>query len=177
MQIKQIVVGELFTNCYILISGNKAIVIDPGFDLEKIEREIDGKKLVYIILTHYHFDHVTFASKLREKTGAKILIHKKEKDFIEFEPDIFLKDGDTIELDDAKLKVIHTPGHTPGSICLLGENFIFTGDTLFKEGFGRTDLPGGSETDLIESLKKLKNIIKKGMKIYPGHGPQFEKDF
>ncbi len=176
MEIKRIVVGPLLTNCYILTSGNEAIVIDPGGDPEEILKEIEGKNLTYIILTHYHWDHTLGAPKIKEKTGAKILIHKKEKDFIKFNPDQFLDGGEEIRIGDEYLKILHTPGHTQGSICILGENFIFTGDTLFEDGFGRTDLPGGSEKDLKESLKKLEKVIKLKMKIYPGHGEIFEKN-
>jgi glyoxylase-like metal-dependent hydrolase (beta-lactamase superfamily II) len=175
MEIRQLVVGPILTNCYILISGKEVIVIDPGFELEKILKEVEGKKLNYIILTHYHFDHVNDAPKLREKTGAKILIHKEEKEFIKFQPDKFLDDGDEIKIGYETLKIIHTPGHTRGSICILGKDFIFTGDTIFENGYGRTDLPGGCEEDLKMSLEKLNKIIKKGMKIYPGHGSIFEK--
>jgi glyoxylase-like metal-dependent hydrolase (beta-lactamase superfamily II) len=175
MEIKRVVVGPLLTNCYILISGNEAIVIDPGAEPGKILREIEGKKLNYIILTHYHWDHTLAVPKIKEKTGAKILIHKEEKDFIKFQPDQFLDGGEEIRIGNEYLKIIHTPGHTRGSICILGENFIFTGDTLFEDGFGRTDLPGGSEKDLKESLKKLEKVIKSKMKIYPGHGEPFEK--
>jgi len=174
MEIRQLVVGPLLTNCYILVSGNEAIVIDPGANLKEILKKVEGKKLNYIILTHYHFDHTLAAPKLREKTGAKILVHKGEKDFIKFQPDQFLDGGEEIRIGNEYLKIIHTPGHTKGSICILGENFIFTGDTIFEDGFGRTDLPGGSEEDLKNSLEKLEKIIKKGMKIYPGHGPIFQ---
>lgn len=175
MEIKTLVVGPLLTNCYILTSDNEAIVIDPGANLKQILEEIKGKKLLYIILTHYHWDHTLAAQNLKEKTGAKILIHKAEKDFIKFQPDQFLDGGEEIKIGKEYLKIVHTPGHTKGSISILGENFIFVGDTIFEDGFGRTDLPGGSEKDLKNSLKKLEKIIKKGMKIYPGHGNFFRK--
>jgi glyoxylase-like metal-dependent hydrolase (beta-lactamase superfamily II) len=176
MEIKRLVVGPLLTNCYILISKDKTIVIDPGAGLKKILKEIDGKELLYIILTHYHWDHTLGALKLKEKTGAKILIHKKERDFIKFQPDQFLDGGEEIRIGDEFLKIIHTPGHSKGSICILGKDFIFTGDTIFQDGFGRWDLPGGSEKDLKESLKKIKKILKSGMKVFPGHGPTFEHE-
>jgi glyoxylase-like metal-dependent hydrolase (beta-lactamase superfamily II) len=176
MEIKRVVVGPLLTNCYILISGNEAILIDPGAEPEKILKEIEGKKLNYIILTHYHWDHTLAVEKIKEKTQAKILIHKNEKNFIKFEVDQFLEGEEEIRIGNEYLKIIHTPGHTSGSICILGENFIFTGDTLFEDGFGRTDLPGGSKEDLKKSLKKLENVIKSKMKIYPGHGDPFEKN-
>ena len=175
MKIENFVVGSLLTNCYLLISKGQAAVIDPGGGLEKILEEIKKEKaaLKYIILTHYHWDHSIFAPKLKEKTGAEILIHKGERKFIEFQPDRFLEGGEKIKLGDEFLKVIHTPGHSQGSICILGKNFIFTGDTIFDAGFGRTDLPGGSEKDLRESLKRLKGILRPKIKVYPGHGPFF----
>ncbi len=176
MEIKTLVVGPLLTNCYILIAEKEAIVIDPGAGLNKILKELEGKKLSYIILTHYHLDHSLAALKLKEKTGAKILIHKGEKEFIKFEPDQFLEGGEEIKIGNEYLKIVHTPGHSLGSIAIFGENFVFVGDTIFEDGVGRTDLPGGSENDLKETLKKLKKMIKKGMKIYPGHGPSFEID-
>jgi glyoxylase-like metal-dependent hydrolase (beta-lactamase superfamily II) len=162
-------------DCYILISNKEAVVIDPGAGLKKILKEIEGKKLKYIILTHYHWDHILGALKLKEKTGAKILIHKGEKDFIKFQPDQLLDGGEEIRIGNEYLKIIHTPGHTKGSISILGKDFIFTGDTIFEDGYGRTDLPGGSKKDLKESLEKLEKVIKKGTKIYPGHGPTFQK--
>ncbi len=88
-------------------------------------------------------------------------------------PDRFLKDEEEIRIGENILKVIHTPGHTPGSICLLGRDFIFTGDTIFREGYGRTDLKGGSEEKFVDSLNRLKAIIKPGMMVYPGHGEPF----
>lgn len=175
MEIKILVVGPLLTNCYLLFSQSEAVVIDPGAGVTKILKEIKDKNLKYIILTHYHWDHVLAAPKLREKTGAEILIHQAEKEFIKFQPDQFLEGGEEIKIGNEYLKIIHTPGHTRGSICILGENFIFTGDTIFEDGFGRTDLPGGSKEDLENSLEKLEKIIKRGMKIYPGHGNFFIK--
>ncbi len=193
MEIKCFVVGPLLTNCYYLVSGKEVIVIDPGGGLRKILKELKDKKLNYIILTHYHLDHTLVAQRLKEETGAKILIHKEEKDFIKslpfsasfqkkekrlvFQPDQFLEDGEEINLGNEFLKIIHTPGHTKGSICILGKDFILTGDTIFEEGYGRTDLPGGSKKDLENSLKKLEKIIQPGMIIYPGHGPVFRKPF
>jgi glyoxylase-like metal-dependent hydrolase (beta-lactamase superfamily II) len=175
MEIKRIIVGPLLTNCYLLTSQKEAILIDPGAEPEKILKEIGEKNLTCIILTHYHWDHTLAVSKIKEKTKTKILIHKNEKNFIKFQVDQFLEGNEEIEIDKERLKIIHTPGHTKGSICILGKNFIFTGDTIFEDGFGRTDLPGGSEKDLKESLKKLEKVIKSKMKIYPGHGEVFEK--
>lgn len=174
MEIKHFIVGPLLTNCYLIFSKDKAAVIDPGGGLKEILKEIGSKKLEYIILTHCHWDHLLGALKLKEKTGAKILIHQGEKEFIKFQIDRFLKDGEEIKIGDFILKVIHTPGHSKGSICLVGENEIFTGDTIFKDGYGRTDLRGGSQKDLENSLKKLSKILKPKMRVYPGHGEIFE---
>jgi len=174
MEIKKLVLGPLLTNCYILISEEEAIVIDPAFEIEKIIKELKEKKLKYIVLTHYHFDHTLGAEKLKEKTQAKILAGKGEEKFIKFPVDLLLKDGDEIKFGKDSLKVVLTPGHTKGSICLLGKDVIFTGDTLFENGVGRTDLPGGSEKDLKNSLFKIFQLMKEGMIVYPGHGPDFK---
>lgn len=175
MKIRQFVVSPFLTNCYVLIDGIEAAVIDPGGETERIITEVDGHGalLKYIILTHYHLDHTLSAPKIKEEKVAKILIHEAEKDFLKIEPDEFLTDGSEIKIGKTYLKVIHTPGHTKGSICLLGDGLIFTGDTIFRDGFGRTDLPGGSQANLELSLSKLKKIFKTGMKIYPGHGDTF----
>ncbi len=177
MEIKQLIVGELDTNCYLLVSGGELAVIDPGGDSDKILQEIQKSraKTKYIINTHCHPDHVSGNTRIKKETGAEILIHEKEKDFIDFQADSFLKEGEEIKIGDTVLKVLNTPGHTGGSICLLGNNFIFTGDTLFEQGYGRTDLPGGSQKEMEDSLRKLSKILKPGIMIYPGHGEAFKK--
>ncbi|OGF26311.1 hypothetical protein A2303_03885 [Candidatus Falkowbacteria bacterium RIFOXYB2_FULL_47_14] len=172
MDIKRFVVGEIATNCYLVSSAGEAAVIDPGDNGELILEEIKKArvKLVYVINTHGHFDHVLADEYLKKATGAKILIHEAEKILIDFPADRYLSDGDVIVIGGVELKVLHTPGHTPGGICLLGDGFIFTGDTLFLNGIGRTDFEWSSETDMEASLKRLGDIIKPGMAIYPGHG-------
>lgn len=175
MEIKTFVVGPLLTNCYLISSDSEFAIIDPGYVTKELLKEIEGKNIKFIILTHYHWDHVLGVKKIKEKTGAKILIHKADKDFLKIPIDQVLEGGEEIKLGKETLKIIHTPGHSPGSICILGKDFIFTGDTLFEDGFGRTDLAGGSQKDLEKSLKILDQIIKPGMKIFPGHGPSFNK--
>ena len=163
MQIKQLVVGLLATNCYLIVSDNQAAVIDPGEEPEKILKEIEKNNLSlkYIINTHLHFDHVSANQKIKEKTNAQVLKN--------------LTNNQEIKIGQIILKVIYTPGHSKESVCLLSDNFIFTGDTLFKDGYGRTDLPGGSDQEMEESLNKLSKIIKPGMIVYPGHGEIFKK--
>ncbi len=172
MEIIQIKVGQLDTNCYILKAKKEAIIVDPGGDTEKILEKIEDQDVI-IVNTHYHFDHTTANDDLKKKLNAKILIHESEKEYIDFEADKFLKEGDELEIDGKKLKVINTPGHSEGSICLLGDNFALTGDTLFDGGYGRTDLPGGEPAAMFKSLNRLNEILKNDMTIYPGHGEPF----
>lgn len=173
--IKRLVAGQLEANCYLIVSAGELLVVDPGGDADVLLREIKktGAKVKYIVNTHYHADHISANEKIKEKTGAKILIHEAEKDFIDFIPDEFLKNNNQIRIGKHTLTIIHSPGHTKGSICLLDENFIFTGDTLFEDGCGRTDLPGGSEKEMNDSLKKVGELLKSEMTIYPGHGAPF----
>jgi glyoxylase-like metal-dependent hydrolase (beta-lactamase superfamily II) len=175
MEIRQIIVGKFQTNCYLFISGKEMAVIDPGGEPRKIlaEMEKTGTEAKYIINTHYHFDHMLANKEIEEVTGAKVLVHENEKNFIAFEPDHFLKDGEIIKIGAESLEVIHTPGHSQGSICLLGKGFIFSGDTLFNGSYGRVDFPGGSAEDIAKSLEKLAEIITPGMKVCPGHGQVF----
>ena len=175
MEIKRIPLGVFESNCYLLIEGGEMIVVDPGGDPEVILDAIKkiGARAEYIINTHYHPDHTGANEIIKNETGAKILIHEAEKTFISFKPDGFLRGGDKIEIGDMVLEIIHTPGHSLGSICILGKGFILTGDTIFRHGYGRTDLKGGSWEQLDQSLKKLKKVMKPGMKVYPGHGEPF----
>lgn len=160
MQIKRLIVGPIQTNCYLLISQGEMAVVDPGGNPDKILEEIKktGIQPKYIINTHSHFDHTLANKEIIKETGAKILD---------------LKEGDEIKIGDEILKIISTSGHSKDSICLFGQGFVLSGDTLFKDGYGRTDLEGGSEKEMQVSLKRLSEIIKPGTKIYPGHGEIF----
>ena len=179
MEIKKFVIGFWETNCYLLISNNELATVDPGPGIKKVLKEIKKSKakLKFIINTHYHLDH-TFSNKiLKKETGAEILIHKAEKNYIKFlgfKPDRFLKDEDEIKINSEVLKVINTPGHSKGSICLLGKDFILTGDTLFKGVLPATHFPGGSEKDLRTSFEKLSKILKPEITVYPGHDQIFK---
>ncbi len=162
MEIKTLTVGILQTNCYLLVSQGELAVVDPGGDLEKILKEIEKTKAnaKYILNTHNHPDHTFYNEELSQRTNAKILTG--------------LKENDELKIGDSALKIIHTPGHTKESICLMGNDFILTGDTLFKEGHGRTDLPGGSQEEIEKSLERLSIMLKPGTIVYPGHGPSFK---
>ena len=176
MKISRLIVGPIFTNCYLISDNNEAALIDPGTADRKILDELagSGAKLLYILNTHHHFDHITGDIEIKKITNAKILIHEKEKDYLDFPADVYLKDNDKIRIGNIELTVIRTPGHSAGSICLLGDNFIFTGDTLFADGYGRTDLVGGSDNEMSASLENLQEIIKPGMEVYPGHGDIYQ---
>jgi glyoxylase-like metal-dependent hydrolase (beta-lactamase superfamily II) len=186
--IKQIVVGSLETNCYIFadLDTSDAVLIDPGSNgEERIRSELGnhGLKLKCIINTHGHGDHISSNRRFE----APIYIHRLDADFLEnselnlsatFGLTIksppasrLLEEGDIIKIGNLELKVIHTPGHTPGSICLLTNGAVFTGDTLFMGGVGRTDFPYGSEEQLINSTKQKLLILEDETVIYPGHGP------
>ncbi len=175
MRIKRLIVGNFNTNCYLLITSKEMVVVDPGAEPEVILSEIikSGVKPEYIINTHYHPDHTGANERIRKETGAKILIHEAEKEFISFKPDKFLKGGEKIKIGNETLEVIHTPGHSAGSVCILGKDFILTGDTIFKEGFGRTDIIGGSWKALDISLRRLKKVMKAGVRVFPGHGDPY----
>ena len=155
---------------------NEAAVIDAGWDADEIIEIANNEKLKInkIILTHSHYDHIQRVDELTAKTQADIYFHEFEEDVIKkhIKNDsariIKLKDNGEIKAGNIKIKVIHTPGHTPGAICLLFENKLITGDTLFVGAIGRTDLPGGDAIKLFESLQKLKKLDDK-TEIYPGH--------
>jgi len=185
MHVQAFIVGVLATNCYIVNcreTGNAAI-IDPGFDspaeATPIFRYVEEEKLKikFVLNTHGHSDHVGGNEVLRKKYDAPVCIHVLDAHEIAglnvktSAQTVLLSDGDLVEFKDAKLRVIHTPGHTPGSICLLGEKLIFTGDTLFAGGIGRTDFLGGSSRDMKFSLEKLVRLPE-SLIVYPGHGPE-----
>jgi glyoxylase-like metal-dependent hydrolase (beta-lactamase superfamily II) len=179
MFVKMFAVGMLGTNCYAVgdKDSGEAVVIDPGFDteseaqriLDEIER--NGLQIKYIINTHGHPDHNGGNHILKNRSQAPILIHEADAPMLRGTPaDRRLREGDIIKVGSVKLRVIHTPGHSPGSIALLAEDCVFSGDTLFVGSIGRYDLPGASLEELVNSLKKLLTLPDH-VKVCPGHGP------
>ncbi len=179
MLIHTLPVGELETNCYLVEDekSREVLIIDPGDEAPKILKVLRERKLkpLYIINTHGHPDHASGNLELKEKIQIPILIHEFDASMLSFigspKADRFLKDGDQINLGGLTFKVLHTPGHTPGSISLYSEveKVLFSGDTLFAGGIGRIDLPYSSPKDMAPSLKKLLSLPPE-TKVYPGHG-------
>lgn len=190
MLIERLTVGPLQANCFIIgdeITGN-AIVVDPGDEPDLIMDIIRERNLNvrYIICTHGHFDHVGAVPDIKEKTGAKVMIHKDEieiyhaaRDMAAFwgydvemlpEPDVLVSDGDRIDLGDISFTILHTPGHSSGGICLYGVGIVVTGDTLFAGSVGRTDFYGGDINKLRESFNRLMSLPEE-TRVLPGHGP------
>ncbi|MBI4187041.1 MAG: MBL fold metallo-hydrolase [Chloroflexi bacterium] len=190
MLVKRLEVGPLGTNCYIVASeaGGEGMIVDPGDEAERIVKAVRGLKvdIKYIVLTHGHWDHIGSLGEVREATGARVAIHADDAEFLSAQspaamfsassvsvpPDRLLKDGDNIDIGDLRLLVLHTPGHTPGGICLLGNGMVFTGDTLFNAGIGRTDLPRGSYHQLISGIQAKLMVLPDSTIAYPGHGPE-----
>jgi glyoxylase-like metal-dependent hydrolase (beta-lactamase superfamily II) len=168
----------------------QAAVIDPGGSKESILAEINkaNLKIVYIINTHGHSDHIAANDAIQEATGAKVLIHHEDANMltsaqlnlsvyigqnVACQPaDRLLNDGDIITFGSINFKTLHTPGHTPGGICLLDNSVLIAGDTLFAESIGRTDFPGGSYSQLIHSIKSKLLNLDDTVRVLPGHGPE-----
>ena len=191
MIFETIIVGPFMMNCYILgcEETHKAVVIDPGDEPDNILEKLKelGLSLEYILLTHAHIDHIGAVAELVQQTGAKVLMHKND-DFLrlnagaqakmfnlpvpgKFTVDQYITDNQIIDLGPYQIKVIHTPGHSPGCVCYLVENLLISGDTLFYESIGRTDLFSGSFSDISLSIQNKLFVLDKNIKVYPGHGP------
>lgn len=180
MFVKMFTVGMIETNCFIVgdTKTEEAVVIDPGFDsaseakgiLSEIER--NRFRVKFIINTHGHPDHTSGNKRMKEATGAPILIHEYDAPLLQNPTaDKTLREGDIIELGEVKLRVLHTPGHSKGSIALLGADAVFVGDTLFAGSIGRYDIPGGSLEEIMNSIRNKLLILPDNLKVYPGHGP------
>ncbi|MDD8026308.1 MAG: MBL fold metallo-hydrolase [Acidobacteriota bacterium] len=191
MRYKLIIVGGLETNCYLVYcpGSKECAVIDPGAEAGKIVPVIAEEELrpILLINTHGHIDHIGANRDIKDKYGVPLLIHAGDKDLLgkmqNLELSLFLgsqdsppadrilADGDEIKIGRGKLRVLHTPGHTPGGICLLGAGFLLSGDTLFFEGVGRTDLPGGNQKQIEASIRDKLMTLPDDIVVLPGHGP------
>lgn len=193
IEIAVLTVGPVQTNCYIVNKkGNRScVVIDPGEEAGKIAGYLkrNGLENEGVLLTHGHFDHITGVSELLSMAGGKLYASEAEKELLKdpmlnssaltgrpvaLEPEYFLKDGQEFELAGMRFQVLYTPGHTIGSCCfyLEEEKVLFSGDTVFLESVGRTDLPTGNGQKLVESIRSRIFTLPPEVKIYPGHGPE-----
>ena len=191
MRVIQVPVGEMQANAFIVFKDNskKAFVVDPGADIEKIcaRLEYEGiSEVTHILLTHGHFDHIGAAAKLKRRTGAKVCVHARDLPMltsnedslavfagVSIEPveaDIVLHGGETIRAADIPVQVLHTPGHSGGSVCYLTGDIMFSGDTLFYMSCGRTDFPGSDPDEYHNSLHNVLGGLKKDYTVYTGHG-------
>ena len=193
MEVTVLTVGPVFTNCYIVNEEGKdsCLVIDPGDEAKKIAEYIQkrNKKMEAILLTHGHFDHIIGVRELMSLLGGKLYAYQDEKELLmdpqlnvsdqigyemSLEADVPLRDHQKITVAGMTFEVIHTPGHTKGSCCYYSEEHqtLFSGDTIFMESVGRTDLPTGNERELIDSVRNRVLTLPSNVKIYPGHGPE-----
>jgi len=173
MRVERVILGELATNCYLVEGNGVTILIDPAVADARLLTFLNGRKVDLVVNTHGHFDHVGGNWALKEQ-GAELLIHRADVPFVdevypEHPPfDRYIDEGDEIG---GILRVIHTPGHSPGSIVLVGDGVLFTGDLIFAGSIGRTDFPGGSFPEMRRSLARI-FALDTDFRIYPGHGPQ-----
>ncbi|MEW6033595.1 MAG: MBL fold metallo-hydrolase [Chloroflexota bacterium] len=194
MILEMLVVGPFMSNCYIVGSEKErtGMIIDPGADGADILKAVQrlGLSIDFVVLTHTHIDHVAATKQVVDATGARLAVHELEGHGQTFKavarflgpflgsgfdepprPDRLLKDGDVLEIGDLHFRVLHTPGHSPGGISLVGHGVVFTGDALFNFGIGRTDFPGCSFEDLMESIRTKLMVLPAETRVYPGHGP------
>lgn len=193
MEVQSLIVGQLQTNCYLVFDPKtrETLIIDPGDDGDYIIRKIRDLELkpTMILVTHGHFDHVLAVTELKLAFNIPLLMHKDDLPILKrvqkttkyftgsqtdppTMPDKFIKDGDLITFGKEKLKVIAAPGHTPGGVAFYGSGNLFSGDTLFADGFGRTDFSYASKADLEKSITKILKLPKNTV-VYPGHGEGF----
>jgi len=180
--------GMFGSNCYIIGDNGEGVLIDSGVDGAEILKAVEkaGLKIKYIIITHAHIDHICSLDEIRDKLGADVVVHESDATALA-DPrlnvsylaghtrafrnaDIRVKDGDVLYAGGMEFEIIHTPGHTPGGICIKTGNMIFTGDTLFKMSVGRTDLGRGSMADLLDSIRNRLLVLPDQTEVYPGHG-------
>ena len=186
MWMREMTVGPIGTRCYLvgLEDRNDCVVIDPGEEADRIRKAAEGRKIAAILLTHGHFDHIGAVRELMEP-DTRLYIHSLDQPMLR-EPALnasrgllrrevtapdatdAVKEGDLLRLAGLEIRVLHTPGHTPGGVCYEIGGELFTGDTLFEHGWGRTDLPGGNQHEKMQSLRRLMPLARR-MPIHPGH--------
>ncbi|MBT2292467.1 MBL fold metallo-hydrolase [Paenibacillus albidus] len=193
LNVRSFNLGPLQTNAYLLTGSDpgRGIIIDPGMNPAALVRSIAGMEIEAILLTHAHFDHMGGVDEIRKLKNCPVYLHSLESEWLSSPklngslkwPDVApplstdpaeydLAEGQILELIGHSFRVFHTPGHSPGSVSFLCGDDLFSGDVLFKLGVGRTDLPGGKERDLVDSLRGKLYKLDEEVKVYPGHGPR-----
>ncbi|MCH3951474.1 MAG: MBL fold metallo-hydrolase [Acidaminococcus sp.] len=193
MKIYRVVVGPIEENCYFVKNEktNEGIIVDPGDEALRIMRGVEKagiKKVPAIFITHGHGDHVSALDEVKKATGAKVYMSREDAPMLRVwnnslsystdrdktfdPPDVYFEDGMTVTEAGMTFKIAATPGHTEGGVCIIGDGFAFCGDTIFLESIGRTDLPGGSYDDIIQSIKTKILTLPDDYTLYPGHGPE-----
>lgn len=192
IEILRFTFGPFAENPYLVVgpSGRRAMLIDPGLESEPILDGVRarGLEIALIVNTHGHLDHVACNAFFKKATGAPIAIHRDDRPLLGSlrgqgamwgiavddapEPDLDLRDGEVLDLDGVAIEIIHTPGHTPGGVCLRIGDRLFVGDTLFRRSVGRTDLPGGSSVALLASIRERLFVLPDETVCFPGHGPE-----
>ena len=194
MRVKSASFGDMDNNCFLIVDEktNKSALVDCTILNKTMVDLIGYTDLQYVLLTHGHFDHIIGTKAVKENYHCKVAISKEDEGMLNsarlslaafcgepqnnVDADIILKDGDIIKLGETEIRVIATPGHTKGSVCFIAEDYIFSGDTLFRRSCGRTDFPGGSDAELIASLHKLA-ALEGDYKVMPGHDKTSTLDF
>ena len=186
--IKTYCIGPMGTNCYLYVDDKtgEGMLVDPAYADKKLFDDLKSENVKYIVVTHAHADHIMGVSQIKEITGAKVVCHENEtarllgddtnlypyigytEPYIPVSADVVVKDGDKLQIGDSEFSIMHTPGHTNGSICLVGDGVIFSGDTIFNGTHGRIDFPTGSGSQMIESFKRI-IALDGDYDIYAGH--------
>lgn len=187
VEILEFTVTPFFENCYVLKDAGEAIVIDPGEATPALKESVKDADVKMVFNTHCHIDHVGGNAEMVEATGAPLVCHEADLPLLRSvaqqgmmfgvsvppspEPDRLIKEGEVIKIGNVEMEVVHTPGHAPGHVVLVGDGFVFGGDVLFQGSIGRTDLPGGSYEQLIHSIKTKMLALPDDTIVYSGHGP------